>query len=185
MKRYNLCTAIIDRVLPAFIALALLTTCRNGGDPSRTEIRSTPESTNGNGRATASGNSSATEEKALLSIYEYNKLDTVFMEDFPAIEEPEEDTVCVVTHRMPSFPGGYDSLTAFIRRNARYPSKAEQENIRGVTWIKCVIDKKGNVVRPEVLVSLSPECDREALRIVRSMPRWEPGMIDRCKPYVN
>ena len=48
-----------------------------------------------------------------------------------------------------------------------------------------VIDKKGNVVRPEVLVSLSPECDREALRIVRSMPRWEPGMIDRCKPYVN
>ena len=185
MKRYNLCTAIIDRVLPAFIALALLTTCRNGGDPSRTEIRSTPESTNGNGRATASGNSSATEEKALLSIYEYNKLDTVFMEDFPAIEEPEEDTVCVVTHRMPSFPGGYDSLTAFIRRNARYPSKAEQENIRGVTWIKCVIDKKGNVVRPEVLVSLSPECDREALRVVRSMPRWEPGMIDRCKPYVN
>ncbi|WP_419489871.1 energy transducer TonB [Alistipes ihumii] len=185
MKRYNLCTAIIDRVLPAFIALALLTTCRNGGDPSRTEIRSTPESTNGNGRATASGNSSATEEKALLSIYEYNKLDTVFMEDFPAIEEPEEDTVCVVTHRMPSFPGGYDSLTAFIRRNARYPSKAEQENIRGVTWIKCVIDKKGNVVRPEVLVSLSPECDREALRIVRSMPRWEPGMIDRCKPYVK
>ena len=107
------------------------------------------------------------------------------MEDFPAIEEPEEDTVCVVTHRMPSFPGGYDSLTAFIRRNARYPSKAEQENIRGVTWIKCVIDKKGNVVRPQVLVSLSPECDREALRVVRSMPRWEPGMIDRCKPYVN
>lgn len=53
------------------------------------------------------------------------------MEDFPAIEEPEEDTVCVVTHRMPSFPGGYDSLTAFIRRNARYPSKAEQENIPG------------------------------------------------------
>lgn len=185
MKRYDLCTAIIDRVLPAFIALALLTTCRNGGDPSRTEIRSTPESTNGNDRTTASGNSSATEEKALLSIYEYNKLDTVFMEDFPAIEEPEEDTVCVVTHRMPSFPGGYDSLTAFIRRNARYPSKAEQENIRGVTWIKCVIDKKGNVVRPEVLVSLSPECDREALRVVRSMPRWEPGMIDRCKPYVN
>lgn len=185
MKRYDLCTAIIDRVLPAFIALALLTTCRNGGDPSRTEIRSTPESTNGNDRTTASGNSSATEEKALLSIYEYNKLDTVFMEDFPAIEEPEEDTVCVVTHRMPSFPGGYDSLTAFIRRNARYPSKAEQENIRGVTWIKCVIDKKGNVVRPEVLVSLSPECDREALRVVRNMPRWEPGMIDRCKPYVN
>ena len=185
MKRYDLCTAIIDRVLPAFIALALLTTCRNGGDPSRTEIRSTPESTNGNDRTTASGNSSATEEKALLSIYEYNKLDTVFMEDFPAIGEPEEDTVCVVTHRMPSFPGGYDSLTAFIRRNARYPSKAEQENIRGVTWIKCVIDKKGNVVRPEVLVSLSPECDREALRVVRNMPRWEPGMIDRCKPYVN
>ena len=185
MKRYDLCTAIIDRVLPAFIALALLTTCRNGGDPSRTGTRSTPESTNGNDRTTASGNSSATEEKALLSIYEYNKLDTVFMEDFPAIEEPEEDTVCVVTHRMPSFPGGYDSLTAFIRRNARYPSKAEQENIRGVTWIKCVIDKKGNVVRPEVLVSLSPECDREALRVVRSMPRWEPGMIDRCKPYVN
>lgn len=185
MKRYDLCTAIIDRVLPAFIALALLTTCRNGGDPSRTGTRSTPESTNGNDRATASGNSSATEEKALLSIYEYNKLDTVFMEDFPAIGEPEEDTVCVVTHRMPSFPGGYDSLTAFIRRNARYPSKAEQENIRGVTWIKCVIDKKGNVVRPEVLVSLSPECDREALRVVRNMPRWEPGMIDRCKPYVN
>ena len=185
MKRYDLCTAIIDRVLPAFIALALLTTCRNGGDPSRTGTRSTPESTNGNDRTTASGNSSATEEKALLSIYEYNKLDTVFMEDFPAIGEPEEDTVCVVTHRMPSFPGGYDSLTAFIRRNARYPSKAEQENIRGVTWIKCVIDKKGNVVRPEVLVSLSPECDREALRVVRNMPRWEPGMIDRCKPYVN
>ena len=44
--------------------------------------------------------------------------------------------------------------------------------------IKCVIDKKGNVVRPEVVVSLSPECDREALRVVRSMPRWEPGMID-------
>ena len=104
MKRHDLRAAITGRILPAFIALALLTTCRNGGDPSRTGTRSTPESTNGNDRTTASGNSSATEEKALLSIYEYNKLDTVFMEDFPAIGEPEEDTVCVVTHRMPSFP---------------------------------------------------------------------------------
>ena len=191
MKRYDLCTAIIDRVLPAFIALALLTTCRNGGDPSRTGTRSTPESTTGNGRTTASGNSPATKKKAIVRADEndegYGPNIIIGIEDFPAFdfEKPKEDTVCVVTHRMPSFPGGYDSLTAFIRRNTRYPSKAEQENIRGVTLIKCVIDKKGNVVRPEVVVSLSPECDREALRVVRSMPRWEPGMIDRCKPYVN
>ena len=74
------------------------------------------------------------------------------IEDFPAFdfEKPKEDTVCVVTHRMPSFPGGYDSLTAFIRRNTRYPSQAEQENIRGVTCIKCVIDKKETSSDPKL-----------------------------------
>lgn len=72
---------------------------------------------------------------------------------------------------MPSFPGDHDSLRAVIRQNTRYPSEAKQENIRGVTYIKFVVDKKRNVVRPEVLVSLSPECDREALRVARSMPR--------------
>ena len=184
MKRHDLRAAITGRILPAFIALALLTTCRNGGHPNRTETRAMPESTNGNGRTTASGNSPAAKNKAIVRADEndegYGPDIIIGIEDFPAsdFEKPEEDTVYYAPHRMPSFPGGYDSLTAFIRRNARYPGKAEQENIRGVTYIKFVVDKKGNVVRPEVLVSLSPECDREALRVVRSMPKWEPGMID-------
>ena len=66
MKRHDLRTAITGRILPAFIALALLTTCRNGGHPNRIGTRSTPESTNGNDRTTASGNSPATKKKAIV-----------------------------------------------------------------------------------------------------------------------
>ena len=187
MKRYDLCTAIIDRVLPAFIALALLTTCRNGGDPSRTGTRSTPESTNGNGRTTASGNSPATKKKAIVRADEndegYGPNIIIGIEDFPKTLKSKEDTVCVVTHRM-LFPRRYGNLTAFIRQKHPLSSQAEQENIRGVTCIKCVIDKRER--RPTRSCGLIiPEYDREALRVVRSMPRWEPGMIDRCKPYVN
>lgn len=69
----------------------------------------------------------------------------------------------------PSFPGGYDSLVAYLRRNLRYPASPKAE---GKVFVGFIITKAGQVTHAEVLKGLHPTYDAEALRVVRQMPRW-------------
>ena len=76
---------------------------------------------------------------------------------------------------MPEFPGGWDALGKFVKDNLRYP---EGHTDGGRVIVQFVVDHDGTVADATVVRSVSPELDAEALRVVRSMPRWKPGTQD-------
>ncbi len=80
---------------------------------------------------------------------------------------------------MPKFPGGINGLMEYISKSLRYPTEAAKEKKEGRAIIQMVIDEKGNVVSPQIIKSTdSPLLDAEAIRVVGSMPKWEPGKQD-------
>ncbi|WP_029905388.1 energy transducer TonB [Prevotella sp. 10(H)] len=75
---------------------------------------------------------------------------------------------------MPSFPGGTDEMFKFIKENLRWPDG--DACFQGRVTVRFVVNKKGKIVRPEVVRSVTPKADKEALRVVGIMPDWIPGM---------
>jgi TonB family protein len=81
-----------------------------------------------------------------------------------------------VVEQMPEYPGGVRALLNFIGTNLRYPVEAQKAKIQGRVIVRFVVNKAGQVEKGEIIRSLSPECDRESLRVIRMMPDWKPGM---------
>ncbi len=87
----------------------------------------------------------------------------------------EEDMVFMVVEKMPKYPGGQDALIKFLMQNVKYPTEAQEKRIQGRVYVEFVIDKKGKIKNIEILKGVDPLLDEEAMRVVRSMPDWEPG----------
>lgn len=87
---------------------------------------------------------------------------------------------CEISDISPEYPGGSDSMVAFLTRNLIYPDNAIEMEIQGKSYISFVVNKKGEVCNVKVNrgVPGCPECDDEALRVVRLMPNWIPGQKD-------
>ena len=81
-------------------------------------------------------------------------------------------------NELPQFPGGNHALFQFIKDNHRYPQIAKENGIQGRVILQFVVDETGKVSDPKVLRSVDPSLDAEAIRIVKAMPRWTPGMQD-------
>lgn len=77
---------------------------------------------------------------------------------------------------MPEFPGGVDSLMTFLMRTIKYPKEAMDKGIQGRVVVRFVVEKDGQVSEPEILRSVFPVFNEEALRVIRCMPKWKPGM---------
>ncbi len=75
----------------------------------------------------------------------------------------------------PEYPGGKAALFAFISKNLQYPTEAAKNGIKGKVIVMFVIDRKGNVKNLEIMQSVHELLDREALRVIRLMPKWQPG----------
>ena len=86
-----------------------------------------------------------------------------------------EDSPFKFVEEMPEFPGGPDSLKAFLAREIQYPPIAKKNGITGTVLVEFVVEKDGRVTNAKVKVPLFPECDKEAVRGVMSMPKWKPG----------
>ncbi len=86
-----------------------------------------------------------------------------------------DDAVFVVVEKSPEFPGGDDSLYAFIGRNIKYPEAAKKNKIEGRVFVTFVIEKDGQVSNAKLLRDIGGGCGEEALRVVNSMPKWKPG----------
>ena len=86
-----------------------------------------------------------------------------------------DDSPLRFTEEMPEFPGGADSLKAFFAREIQYPPIAKKNGITGTVLVEFVVEKDGRVTNAKVKVPLFPECDKEAVRGVMSMPKWKPG----------
>lgn len=89
-----------------------------------------------------------------------------------------QDTTYYPFEIMPLFPGGEQEMFKYLGRNIRYPKKASKQRIQGLVIVQYTVSAKGDIIEPRVVKSLSPELDEESLRVVRSMPRWSPGMQD-------
>ncbi len=88
--------------------------------------------------------------------------------------DTDEKIYSVIEHN-PVFPGGEIEMLKFISRNIKYPIKAMQNHIQGKVIIRFVVSKTGQVSRVEVVRSLFPECDDEAVRVVKLLPNFIPG----------
>ncbi|MBX2971573.1 MAG: energy transducer TonB [Flavobacteriales bacterium] len=96
----------------------------------------------------------------------------------PVEEEPQ---IFTIVEEMPSFPGGEAALFKFLEKTMKYPPMAIDAGIKGVVYVTFVVDEKGKVREPKVLRGIGGGCDEEAIRVVKSMPDWEPGK-QRGKP---
>ncbi len=85
------------------------------------------------------------------------------------------DEVMDVVEQMPAFPGGNDSLFVYLSRNIKYPVVAQENGIQGTVYLHFVVSKNGQIDKIEVLRGVNPAIDKEAIRVVRNMPRWIPG----------
>ena len=91
--------------------------------------------------------------------------------------DQEGEEVFYIVEEMPTFNGGEPAseFRIFVSRNLRYPESAEENGIEGRVIIQFAVDKNGDVVDPVVVRSISPELDKESLRVVSSSPKWTPG----------
>lgn len=83
-----------------------------------------------------------------------------------------------VCERMPSFPGGFDKLMEFLKKTMRYPEDAVKDGTQGRVILTFIVEKDGRITDIKVAKSISPLLDKEAIRMVKSMPKWNPGMQD-------
>lgn len=102
--------------------------------------------------------------------------------DYVEVEpEPEEEEIFMVVEESPEFPGGVQALLEYLRKNIKYPQICKDNNIQGRVLISFVVNKDGAIVDPEVIKSVHPSLDKEALRVISGMPNWKPG-AQRGKP---
>ena len=91
-------------------------------------------------------------------------------------DEVEEETkVFYIVEEMPEFPGGELALRKYLSNAIKYPVIAQENGIQGKVYINFVVGKDGMVTEATILRSVDPHLDKEALRVVNSLPKWKPG----------
>ena len=100
-------------------------------------------------------------------------------EEIPAPEPPkhvvEETKIFTVVEQMPMYPGGDAALMGYLRDNIHYPTIAAENGVQGRVVVGFVVERDGSITDVKILRGVDPSLDREAMRVVKSMPRWNPG----------
>ena len=100
-------------------------------------------------------------------------------EDIAAPEPPkhvvEETKLFTVVEQMPMYPGGDAALMGYLRDNIKYPTVAAENGVQGRVVVGFVVERDGSITDVNILRGVDPSLDREAMRVVKSMPRWNPG----------
>ena len=91
------------------------------------------------------------------------------------IEEESDDEFFMVVENMPEFPGGDLGLMKYIQKNVKYPPIAKEYNITGKVYIQFIVDKSGSVTNVKVVRGVDKNLDAEAVRVVKSLPKYKPG----------
>ena len=101
------------------------------------------------------------------------------IEEYVAPEVVEEDVVeqeiFQIVEEMPAFPGGEAKLMEYVGKNIKYPQIARETGIQGRVFIGFVVEPDGSVSNVKLLRGIGGGCDEEAMRVVKSMPKWKPG----------
>ena len=91
------------------------------------------------------------------------------------IEEESDDEFFMVVENMPEFPGGDLGLMKYIQKNVKYPPIAKEYNITGKVYVSFIVDKSGSVTNVKIVRGVDKSLDAEALRVVKSLPKYKPG----------
>lgn len=118
------------------------------------------------------------EETTIATSEETNQaVDIKFVPIAVEEEEPEEQTIFEVVENMPEFPnGGMAGLMQYLSKNIKYPTIAQENGTQGRVTVQFVVNKDGSIVDAKVLRGVDPYLDKEAIRVISSMPKWKPGM---------
>lgn len=109
---------------------------------------------------------------------EISYLENLFGKEIPdfGLLGNENDSILRKAERMPSFAGGETEKRRYFDRNLKYPEQALERRKEGTVLVSIIIDEDGNITEPKLLRGFDAECDQEALRLVKEMPKWNPGM---------
>ncbi len=91
------------------------------------------------------------------------------------IEEEDDEEFFMVVENMPEFPGGDSGLMKYIQKNVKYPAIAKEYNITGTVYVSFIVDKKGSVTNVKIVRGVDKNLDAEAMRVVKSLPKYKPG----------
>ena len=108
----------------------------------------------------------------LLFVFNYNSVTG---------QTSKDTTIYLTVEQSPSFPGGNKAMFHYIYSNLNYPDSAAKNNVQGKVYLKIVVEPDGSLSNIQVLKGIGYGCDKEAVRIISSMPKWEPGMINGKK----
>ena len=92
------------------------------------------------------------------------------------VEKVDSDGVYLMPDQLPEFPGGIQAMMKFLSTNIKYPVEAQKKGISGRVIVQFVIMEDGTLDQAKVIRGVDPLLDEEALRVVKSMPKWKPGM---------
>lgn len=96
--------------------------------------------------------------------------------DLGTNEQEEEEPPLVWAEQMPEFPGGEEALRRYIAEHTKYPALAAENGIQGTVYVRFVVKKNGNVGEVQVTRGVDPLLDQEAIRVVKSLPKFKPGI---------
>ena len=101
------------------------------------------------------------------------------IEEYVPVEVEEEEVVeqeiFQIVEEMPAYPGGDQKLMEYVAKNIKYPQIARETGIQGRVFVGFVVEPDGSVSNVKVLRGIGGGCDEEAMRVVKSMPKWKPG----------
>lgn len=105
--------------------------------------------------------------------------ESTVVEDYEPVEvsdpEVEEQKVFKVVEENPSFPGGEKARMKYLQEHIEYPQMARESGVEGKVYVTFVVEKDGTVSNVRILRGIGAGCDKEALKVVRNMPKWDPG----------
>lgn len=110
---------------------------------------------------------------ALVAVNQVDALARVAEEPEPVVLQ--QDKAYKVVEYMPEFPGGMNSLLDYIAKNIKYPEEAQQKGIKGRVILQFIVNTDGSLSDFKIIRGVDPQLDAEALRVVKSMPKWTPG----------
>lgn len=98
--------------------------------------------------------------------------------EIEAVEIPDEtveDEIFFIVEVMPKFPGGELALRKYVAQNIRYPNAARENDIQGKVYVRFVVNEDGTVGDVTILRGVDPLLDNEAVRVIKTLPVWQPG----------
>ncbi len=90
-------------------------------------------------------------------------------------QEAAEEEVFMIVEQMPEFPGGETALRNFIAKSIKYPTAAQENGVEGKVFVNFIVDKDGTITQAKVVRGVDSALDKEALRVINSLPKWVPG----------